>query len=65
MFVFTIASRLVLGPTQSSVQLVPEALYLRVKWLVLKVGDPHRVLRLRNYGAICQPLHIFSWCDDG
>jgi len=59
MFVFTIASRLVLGPTQSSVQLVPEALYLRVKWLVLKVGDLHLVLRLRNYEPYVNPSILF------
>jgi hypothetical protein len=57
--VFTIASRLVLRPTQSSVQLVPEALYLRVKWLVLKVGDPHLVLRLKNMEPHVNPSILF------
>jgi hypothetical protein len=48
-FLFTTASRLTLGPTQSPIQWVPGALSLGVKWLGVKLTtQPHLVLRLKN-----------------
>jgi len=64
-FLFAIASRPALGPTQPPIQWVPEALYLGKKRPGPEADHSNLVPRLRMRGAIPLPPYAFMAWDLG
>lgn len=65
-FLYSIASRLALGPIQARIRWVPEALSSVVKRLRREAGHSQSSsAKFKNGGAMPPPFHMSSWrCDD-
>jgi hypothetical protein len=59
-FLFSIAARLALGPTQSSIKWVLGTISLGMKL----DHSPPPIAKVENGGAIPPFSHVPSWCDD-
>jgi hypothetical protein len=65
MFLFTIASRMTLGPTQPPVQWVPWALSLGIKQLRCEADhSPPSSAEVKNVWSYTStpPIHLHVWC---